>query len=199
MHVPGYPRAFQAIGNVFSHVQYEHLLGNMLFFFLVGLACHELVGRGIFLGTYLSAGAVGSLFTLYWANLGRGNISAHSVGASAAVWGIATLYCLLTDTEKIQIPLSSGEGITFWPKLLIAAFIAVEIRMAMTGRSKTMDHASHFGGMAVGASVAGYLRATGGHERKRAEESVQVIDPAKMIKEEVKQVSEGVKSVVKEK
>ncbi|KAF2657577.1 hypothetical protein K491DRAFT_626527 [Lophiostoma macrostomum CBS 122681] len=199
MHVPGYPRAIQAVGNVFSHVQYEHLLGNLWIFALAGTACHELVDRGIFLGTYFSAGAVGTLFTLYWANIGRGVISAHSVGASAAIWGISTLYLLLTDTEKIKIPFTSGEGITFWPKMLLLAFVAFEVRMAWSGRAKTMDHASHFGGIFVGASVAGYLRATGWNERSRAGQNAPVLDPAKMIKEEAEQVTESVKSIVTEK
>ncbi|KAF2018957.1 hypothetical protein BU24DRAFT_340954 [Aaosphaeria arxii CBS 175.79] len=166
MHVPGYPRAAQAILNVFSHVQYEHLLANMMFLGLVGFACHDLVDRGIFMGTYLSAGAVGTLASLYWANLGRGNITAHSVGASAAIWGISALYCLLTDQEKIKIPYTSNAEVSFWPKTLFAAFVAMELYNAMKKGGTTMDHASHFGGMLVGATVAGYLNATGFHERK---------------------------------
>lgn len=168
MHVPGYPRAVQAVGNVFSHVQYEHLLANMMMFCLVGPVCHDLVGRGTFLGTYVSAGAVGTLFSLYWANLGRGNITAHSVGASAAIWGIAALYCLLTDQETIKIPFFKDKEVAFWPKMLFLAFVLFEIQTAWKKRVSTMDHASHFGGMFVGMSTAGYLRATGFHEKKLA-------------------------------
>ncbi|KAF1911799.1 hypothetical protein BDU57DRAFT_484265 [Ampelomyces quisqualis] len=166
MHVPGYPRAVQSVLNVFSHVQTDHLFSNMMMFLLVGPVCHDLVGRGIFMGTYISAGAFGTLASLYWANLGRGNIAGHSVGASAAIWGIAALYCLLTDQERIKIPfLKDHEGVSFWPKMLFLAFFLFEIRTAVT-RKLRMDHASHFGGMAVGAATAGYLRATGFHEKK---------------------------------
>lgn len=163
MHVPAYPRAVQSVLNVFSHIQYEHLLGNMFMLCLVGPVCCDLVGRGTFMGTYISAGAVGTLVSLYWANLGRGNISAHSVGASAAIWGIAALYCLLTDQERLKIPFISkeSEGVTFWPKMLFAAFVLWEIAIARRTKVTTMDHASHFGGMLVGMSTAGYLRATG--------------------------------------
>ncbi|KAH7385665.1 hypothetical protein BKA66DRAFT_72017 [Pyrenochaeta sp. MPI-SDFR-AT-0127] len=166
MHVPGYPRAVQAVGNVFSHVQYEHFLANMMMLCLVGPVCHDLVGRGTFLGTYISAGAVGTLFSLYWANLGRGNITAHSVGASAAIWGIAALYCLLTDQEQIKIPFFKDKEVAFWPKMLFVAFVLFEIQTALRRKVSTMDHASHFGGMFVGISTAGYLRATGFHEKK---------------------------------
>jgi rhomboid-like protein len=180
MHVPGYPRAVQAVGNVFSHVQYEHLFGNMMMLALVGPVAHDLVGRGVFLGTYVSAGAVGTLAALLWANLGRGSISAHSVGASAAIWGIAALYCLLTDQEAIKIPFVKDKEVGFYPKMLFAAFVAWEIAMARRKGPSTMDHASHFGGMATGVGVAGYLHATGFHARRAAEiaagEGVETVD-----------------------
>ncbi|CBX92722.1 hypothetical protein IAQ61_005906 [Plenodomus lingam] len=166
MHVPGYPRAIQSVLNVFSHVQYEHLLANMMALALVGPACCDLVGRGTFMATYISAGAVGTLASLYWANLGRGSITAHSVGASAAIWGIVALYCLLTDQERLKIPFVKDQEVGFWPKTLFAAFALFELRVALKGRTKNMDHASHFGGMAVGMAAAGYMRATGFHEKK---------------------------------
>jgi rhomboid-like protein len=204
MHVPGYPRAVQSVLNVFSHVQYEHLIANMMMLCLVGPVCCDMVGRGIFMGTYVSAGAVGTLFSLYWANLGRGNIAAHSVGASAAIWGIAALYCLLTDQERIKIPFLKDAEVGFWPKMLFVAFVASEIGSAMKKRVTTMDHASHFGGMFVGVSTAGYLRATGFHEKKFAlnregmvvEQGVQekagtdekTVDVGAMAKEGIKEV-----------
>jgi rhomboid-like protein len=166
MHVPGYPRAIQSVTNVFSHIQYEHLLGNMMMLLLVGPATHDLVGRGTFMGTYIAAGSIGTLASLYWANIGRGNISAHSVGASAAIWGISALFCLLTDKDTIKIPFLKDAEVAFWPKMLFAAFVALELRTALGKKMRTVDSASHFGGMFVGISVAGYMRATGIHEKK---------------------------------
>lgn len=204
MHVPGYPRAIQSVTNVFSHVQYDHLIGNMMFVGLIGTACHELVDRGIFMGTYMSAGAIGTLTSLYWSNVGRGSITSHSVGASAALWGVATLYALLTETESIKIPFTNNGEVGFYPKLLLAAFIVSEILQARKGTT-TMDHASHFGGMAVGAIVAGYLRYTGFHEQKAVSvdgassegADNKTIDIGAMVKEEVKEVAEEVKKIVK--
>ncbi|KAF2686463.1 hypothetical protein K458DRAFT_362508 [Lentithecium fluviatile CBS 122367] len=169
MHVPGYPRAIQSVLNVFSHVQYEHILGNMWIFCLVGPVCHDLVGRGVFLGTYIAAGAIGTLVSLYWANLGRGKIAAHSVGASAAIWGISALYCILTDQNTLKIPFVKDMEVSFYPKALFAAFVALEIWTAVKRKGKgTADHASHFGGLATGMGVAGYLHMTGFHQRTGA-------------------------------
>lgn len=204
MHVPGYPRAVQSILNVFSHVQYEHLLSNMMFLALAGYACHELVGRGTFVGTYLSAGALGSLASLYWNNVGRGSPTVHSVGASAAIWGISALYCLLTDAETIKVPFTQGTEVAFWPKTLFAAFAVLEIRAAWRARKggSTMDHASHVGGILAGVSVAGYMRAQGFHSKREGAGAgeglnAKVVDPAAMVKEEVSEVKEGLKKVVK--
>ncbi|KAH7085955.1 hypothetical protein BKA63DRAFT_459859 [Paraphoma chrysanthemicola] len=200
MHVPGYPRAVQSVLNVFSHVQYEHLLANMMMLCLVGPACHDLVGRGVFMGTYISAGAVGTLASLYWSNLGRGNIAAHSVGASAAIWGISALYCLLTDQEKLKIPFIKDQEVAFWPKMLFAAFVVFEISTALKRKRTTVDHASHFGGMAVGMGVAGYFRATGVKERiavdevgvqERASVDSKTVDLGAVVKQEVKEIRES--------
>jgi rhomboid-like protein len=200
MHVPGYPRAVQSVLNVFSHIQYEHLLANMMMLALVGPPTHDLVGRGTFIGTYIAAGAVGTLTSLYWANLGRGIISAHSVGASAAIWGISALYCCLTDKEKIKIPFLKDAEVAFWPKMLLAAFVLVEIRQAFRKKPTTVDSASHFGGMFVGLSVAGYMRATGFHEKKLGlEEGLQekagvddkTVDVGAVVRESVKEVKDS--------
>ncbi|KAJ4329744.1 hypothetical protein N0V87_010607, partial [Didymella glomerata] len=205
MHVPGYPRAVQSVLNVFSHVQYEHLIANMMMLCLVGPVCHDLVGRGMFLGTYITSGAVGTLFSLYWANLGRGSITAHSVGASAAIWGIAALYCLLTDAETVKVPFVKDMEVAFWPKMLFAAFVVLEVHNALRGK-KTHDHASHFGGMIVGMGTAGYLRYTGythstpllqtkdNVEKRKVDVGAIVSEGASEVKEGVK---EGIKKIVK--
>lgn len=174
MNVPAYPRAVQSLLNCFSHVQYEHLLSNMMMLCLVGPACCELVGRGTFMSTYISAGVFGSVVSLYWANLGKGCITAHSVGASGAIWGIGALYCLLTDRERLTIPFLKDHEVAFWPKMLFAAFVVMELISARKGTrkgNKAMDHASHYGGMAVGIATAGYLRATGFYEKRASAEA----------------------------
>ena len=158
------------------------------------------------MGTYVAGGAVGTLASLYWANLGRGNITAHSVGASAAIWAIAVLYCLITDQETIKLPFIKDMEVSFWPKSLITAFVAWEIyTAAKKGGKAPHDHASHFGGILVGGSVAGYLHVNGFHQRRAASQGVQeaagvdakTIDVGAMVKEEVKEVKTAVSKVVK--
>jgi rhomboid-like protein len=211
MHVPGYPRAIQAVGNVFSHIQYEHILGNMMMLLLAGSACHELVGRGTFLGTYIAAGAVGTLVSLYWANIGRGSISAHSVGASAAIWGIAALYCLLSEQNTVAIPFVKDKEVSFYPKILFGAFAVGEMMSAWASFKRkrgTADHASHFGGMAVGVVTAGYMHASGWRPSSITAAKFpldgsaakgEVVDPGAMIKEEFVEIEKAVKNALEKK
>ncbi|KAF2706526.1 hypothetical protein K504DRAFT_385383 [Pleomassaria siparia CBS 279.74] len=210
MHTPAYPRVIQSVTNVFAHLSWEHLVGNMVFLTLAGSVCHEMVGRGVFLGTYVSAGAVGTLATLYWANLGRGAILAHSMGASAAVYGIVALYLLLTDRERIQIPFVKDGSVSFWPKTMFAAMFILEISSALRGSSKIADHASHFGGLLTGASVAGFMHYRGFHQQRRMElvglglgdverkagPDDKTIDFGAIIKEEAKAIKDQVKRFV---
>ncbi|KAF1833574.1 hypothetical protein BDW02DRAFT_569889 [Decorospora gaudefroyi] len=200
-HVPAYPRAVQSILNVFSHQQFEHFLANMWMLGIVGPAACDLVGRGVFMGTYLSAGAVGTLVSLYWANLGRGSITSHSLGASAAIWGIAALYCLLTDQERLYLPFPKDAEVSYWPKTLFAVFVLIEVWSAIKKKQTNMDHASHFGGIFVGVCTAGYLRAQGWHEKKwgtmetgvqaRAGTDANKMDVGAMVKEEIKEVKDA--------
>ncbi|PVH96412.1 hypothetical protein DM02DRAFT_617242 [Periconia macrospinosa] len=204
MHTPGYPRAVQALLNVFSHIEWEHFLSNTMMLAIIGPLCHDVVGRGIFLSTYICAGAVGSLFTLYWANLGRGIISSHSVGASAAIWGITALLCLTTDQDTIKIPFVKDLEVTFFPKSLFALFVGIEIASMLSRKKSTVDHASHIGGMLVGAGVAGYLRTVGFKEwkevqdkkRRGEDDSPKTLDIGAAMSEDMKQIEEQVKSLV---
>lgn len=203
-HVPAYPYAHTSITNVFSHIMPEHFVSNMATLILAGSVCHDLVGRGVFIGAYLSAGAIGTLTSLYWSNLGRGSILAHSMGASAAVYGIVALYLSLTDRERVQIPFVKDMSVGFYPKCLLVAVVAAECWNARRGRQGA-DHASHFGGLFTGLSVAGYMQYNGFHQRRmplgqveqKAGVDEKTLDVGAIVKEEYKEVTEGVKKVVK--
>ncbi|KAF2745393.1 hypothetical protein M011DRAFT_426979 [Sporormia fimetaria CBS 119925] len=210
MLVPGYPRAAQAIFTHWSHLEPTHLFSNMLWLIVVGTVCHDLVGRGIFMSTYVSAGALGTLAGLYWHNIGPGSRSVHTVGASAAVWCIGVLYCLLTDKDTLKVPFIKDFEVGFYPKTLLAVYVLMEIYAMTRKRMSKLDHVGHFTGMAVGASVAGYQRATGFYERRReiqggdgvedrvaGGEEQTVVDIGALVSEEVKEVKEGIKKLGK--
>lgn len=68
--------------SMFLHADLAHLLGNVFFLIIFGLALEEHVSRGLWLLTYLVSGVIGNLCFLF---LGGDSIG---LGASGAVWGL---------------------------------------------------------------------------------------------------------------
>ncbi|KAF2200047.1 hypothetical protein GQ43DRAFT_441937 [Delitschia confertaspora ATCC 74209] len=195
MNVPGYPRPAQAVLNTFSHIKFDHFFANMLWLMTVGVLCHDLVGRGTFVGAYVASGIMGSLATLYSANLGLIPISIHTLGASAAMYGITTLFLLVTQQQSIKIPFLKDAEVGFWPKALWVVILGMEVRGAMRGKGK-LDHASHLGGILAGGIIAGWMRWREGNggEKIGGEQKGSPVDVVGLFKEE----AEGVKNVFKD-
>ena len=171
----------------------------MLWVLAVGYLCHELVGRGQFLGTYFASAVTGSLFTAYCANFGLAPLSIHSMGASAAMYGVTSLYLLLTQQQTIKLPFIKDAEVGFWPKALWLVVLAIEVRsFVKKGRwgKGEVDHASHLGGMVMGAGVAGWVRWREGRgfgEELKGEK----VDVVGILKEEADEIKGVVKAVGK--
>ncbi|KAF2804896.1 uncharacterized protein BDZ99DRAFT_467133 [Mytilinidion resinicola] len=153
---PAYPVAFATLGNIFSHQSFSHLALNMTWLMTMGVWCHDLVGRGVFLSTYVAAGTCGSLASLTYFVLAR-NFKSASIGASGALNGVLALFCIATTRDHIRIPFTDIERPVNL-KMVLAAFLLLEVYNMRKGRVKLMDHWAHLGGAAVGVSVGTALR-----------------------------------------
>lgn len=106
-----YPHAKGIIGGIFSHQGLKHLALNMVFLWIIGTRCwytqytsnfpmlmtcivHDDVGRGVFLGIYLSCGAIGMLASLSTSVL-RNSLATSTLGASGSICGIVACWCIL--------------------------------------------------------------------------------------------------------
>ncbi|OCL01531.1 hypothetical protein AOQ84DRAFT_370028 [Glonium stellatum] len=145
---PAYPRAFAALGNVFSHQSIKHLAVNMMYLMTIGVWCHDTVGRGTFLATYIAAGTFGSLSSLWYYTLTR-NLTSSSIGASGAMLGILSLWCITENRDRLTIPFTSI-SIPISPRMFLCIAIIGEIFMMRAGKTPTVDHVSHLGGYAAG-------------------------------------------------
>ncbi|TDZ23625.1 Rhomboid protein 1 [Colletotrichum orbiculare MAFF 240422] len=116
----------------------------------VGTALHDEVGRANFLAVYLSSGAVGFLGSLTWFTL-RGMLAVSTVGASGAVFGVATAYFWMHrfDTFKIMgfppEPMNGPQGLGF-----IGLILGVQIYAMFRRGKQTVDLTSHLFGMLAG-------------------------------------------------
>ncbi|KAK0633487.1 hypothetical protein B0T14DRAFT_506969 [Immersiella caudata] len=186
--VPATPKALGVYGAMFSHQGFSHLAINMGVLWMVGTAYYDEVGRGDFLATYFTSGAMGFLGTLTWTVL-RNHLHLTSLGASGAVYGLVGAYFWMYRFEGFKLlglPPDPSNGI---PGL---AFIGLLISLnitAMFSKSAGWDVTSHMVGIATGM-VAGHLMEKKKEAKRLAQEKlttgetkVGAIIPAKTVKE----------------
>ena len=90
------PAAF--LTYMFLHGSLEHLIGNMIFLLVVGLAVELALGWRTYLGFYLGCGL--AAVTLYWAVYSTSDMPL--VGASGAIAGLMGLYAVLFGARRIR-------------------------------------------------------------------------------------------------
>ncbi|KAL2269984.1 hypothetical protein VTJ83DRAFT_2168 [Remersonia thermophila] len=154
--VPATPRPLSMLSAVFSHQSFAHLLQNMAVLWFLGVRLHDDVGRGTFLATYFSSGALASLGTLTWAVLGS-RFDITSLGASGAIYGVGAAYLWLHRFEFFKVfglppPPSEGvQGLT-----LLALVAGLNIGAVFLARRHTIDITSHLVGIGAGV-LSAYL------------------------------------------
>jgi membrane associated rhomboid family serine protease len=93
-------RIWQLLTSTFLHDGIWHIVGNMLFLWIVGRDMEAVYGSWDFLAFYLSAGVVATLVWVLVAMAGHREAS-HVIGASGAVMAVVTLYTLYYPTREI--------------------------------------------------------------------------------------------------
>jgi len=88
--------------SMFLHGNVEHLLGNMLFLYIVGDNVEDRLGHFAYLVFYLLAGLAGGaahiLYSLHFA----GGSDVHTVGASGAISGVMGAYLIFFPGSQIK-------------------------------------------------------------------------------------------------
>lgn len=167
--VPAWPYASSMLGNCFSHKEFKHFAFNMLALCLFGPMLHEEIGRGNFLGLYISAGLVGSLFSLSYAAL-RGILITSSIGASGNIYGIMGAYLWLHKDDNysfIFIPKEYQESFYTKGWMLIAFLVLYDIRKKM--QKVAVDVIAHQAGLLVGIVTAQKWKEAHPNENKPAQ------------------------------
>ena len=147
---PASPSYVSAVTHMFLHGSFLHLLGNMIFLWLVGCALELGYGRLLYTAMYLLTGllAVG-LFSLVYATS-----IMPLIGASGAIAGLMGAYTLLYGLRKIKIFYSVGFYFNYTqvPALiLLPLWIANEcFQLRFSGPSQ-VAYVAHLGGLVSGA------------------------------------------------
>jgi rhomboid family protein len=169
--LPWYEGVFTGM---FMHASWEHILGNMLFFWIFGNNVEDALGHVRFLVWYLAAGiaamAVQTAVTLEFAGVRAASIP--NIGASGAIAGVLGAYFVLLPRARVLTLIFFGiilirEIPAFW---FLGIWIALQ---AWTGGLSLVHPEAgggvaffaHIGGFAFGLATGLALLLTRGHPR----------------------------------
>jgi membrane associated rhomboid family serine protease len=145
-----YYRLFTAM---FLHLNFLHILFNMMALLIVGPAVEVLLGRGRFIALYIIGGLGGGV--CYYLIAPQGNAAA---GASGAIFGVMGAYVVLAWRRGL-------------PMQQVVALIAINLVIGFTGN---IGWQAHLGGLATSAVMA-LIYDLAEHLRPRAREIAATI------------------------
>lgn len=131
---------YRLITCTFLHLNWMHLIFNMLALFLFTPQLSMDVGVGGFLLIYFASAALGSLLSLY---IHRFNSAYSSIGASGAVSGVVFGCIVLNPTQGVGLLFIPFLSIPGW--ILGIAYIAYSLYSIKAQRGR-VSHEAHMGG-----------------------------------------------------
>lgn len=148
-----YEKPWTFITSMFMHTNISHLLGNMIFLFILGGIVENVIGIKRYLLIYFSAGIFGGMIMVYMASTGFISDNVPVLGASGAIFGILAAAAILRPMHIIYID--------FIPLPLIVVgllYIGLQVYYILIGGEAGVANGAHLGGAIVGIIAAIYLR-----------------------------------------
>lgn len=153
--IPAEHRPITFLTHAFLHGGLGHLLGNMVFLFLVGCTVEASLGAGLYLAFYLLGGLCA--VSLFW--LLDPASTVPLVGASGCIAGLMGLYAALFGWRKIRFFYSAVVyfGYANAPAIiLLPLWLANEYLQLRFGNDTHVAYAAHMGGLA-GGGLLGWM------------------------------------------
>jgi membrane associated rhomboid family serine protease len=150
--IPAEARPITFFTYMFLHGGFEHLLGNMVFLWLV--ACMiEMGSSRVFCGaTYILTG-LGAVW-LFWLLNPQNGI--QLVGASGSIAGLMGAFCVLYGRKKVKFFYSLGIYFNYFKApaiIILPIWIAKEIFFLYADDISNIAYEAHLGGLLSGASL----------------------------------------------
>jgi membrane associated rhomboid family serine protease len=148
------PVRWTLLTSMFLHGSWMHLLGNMLYLWIVGDNVEEVLGPFRYLVVYLACGLVGSLAQI----MVNPDSMIPTLGASGAIAGIMGMYVIWFPHNQIRVLVF--RIITVLPAVIvIGGWIALQIWLGtnairQAGESGGVAYLAHVGGALTGIFVA---------------------------------------------
>ncbi len=150
--IPAEPSLYRFITYQFLHGGWGHLIGNLVFLFLLGYTVEKALGPGRYLLAYLLCGAVaGGVHGLFhW------NEPVALVGASGSISGLMGMYVAFYGLQRIRFFYFVGVYFNYFraPALVILpVWLGKEIYDYLMAGATGVAYLAHAGGLAAGAAL----------------------------------------------
>ncbi|UZD65397.1 MULTISPECIES: rhomboid family intramembrane serine protease [Marinobacter] len=150
--IPAEPSLYRFITYQFLHGGWGHLIGNLVFLFLLGYTVEKALGPGRYLLAYLLCGAVaGGVHGLFhW------NEPVALVGASGSISGLMGMYVAFYGLQRIRFFYFIGVYFNYFraPALVILpVWLAKEIYDYVMAGATGVAYLAHAGGLVAGAAL----------------------------------------------
>ncbi|MGD9319532.1 MAG: rhomboid family intramembrane serine protease [Desulfobacteraceae bacterium] len=150
----GFKPADRSLVNTFTHMflhaSFLHLLGNMVFLWLVGCVLELGCGRAFYLTLYLLTGVA----SVWFFGLVYMSSATPLVGASGAISGLMGAFTVLYGKKKIKVFYTLGFYFNYAKVAgiaLLPVWIGKEIFQLLFGGFSHVAYVAHIGGLASGA------------------------------------------------
>lgn len=142
------------ITHMFIHINWQHLLGNMLFLMVFGDNVEDYYGHKKYFILYLLWGigaALGQTITYLLMNA-----TVTMVGASGAISGVLGAYLVLYPDAKITGKMVAGKKVS--AKIFLGIWFMGQLASAITGNTGMVAVVAHICGFILGYITASYYK-----------------------------------------
>lgn len=155
--IPMEPSLTTFFSHMFLHGDFSHLLGNMVFLFILGFVIESLIPKSTFLASYLLAGLAAAGLDM----LARPDSFVVGIGASGAISGLMGMYTVIFGLRKIRMfvfVIVYFDFIKAPALLLLPIWLGHELFQLMANPESNVNYVAHIGGIVSGAMLGFVLR-----------------------------------------
>lgn len=139
----GQGEVWRLVSSIFLHGGPDHLFGNMIALFILGIACEHAFGSATMLGIYLASGIAGGLATALIE-------PSPTVGASGAIFGL--MGCLVAMLTRRRRLVHVRDG-----RIALVVGIWAAWQLIIGFMSPMVANFAHLGGLVAGAVFGAVL------------------------------------------
>ena len=150
---PNDPTLLTLFSNMFLHGGFGHLLGNMIFLFIIGFVVETALGKTAYSAGYLLTGLIGGALYIAF----NSNSHVPTIGASGAIAGLMGMYTVLFGLRKINFfyyVLVYFDYIKAPAIILLPIWLGHELFQLLSSSNSGVNYYAHIGGICGGALFA---------------------------------------------